>query len=109
MRHVRLSIFLSAIPLAVCLILAGCGGTHIKHLNAKEFIARGAPERRGSADWTTYIGSTSSRVYLEYGTVVTLFSHLRTVVYWTELKNLPPDIAKRIRSGQNPWKRPGEQ
>jgi hypothetical protein len=57
-----------------------------------------------SFNWTTYIGNTDQRAYLEYGQAPFMFHGHRTTVYWTLLSDLPPDIANQLKSGKPPWK-----
>jgi hypothetical protein len=56
-----------------------------------------------SASWTTYIGASATRAYLEYGDVFGSNSKSRTIVYWTELEGLPLDIRQKLKEGAQPW------
>lgn len=86
-------------------ILLGCSGTSIKHVSAEDFLKKAKQiEQMNSATWTTYIGSTENRAYLEYADVIAIGQKKRTIVYWTEIDNLPKDIADKLRRGISPWK-----
>jgi hypothetical protein len=86
------------------LLLAGCASTQIKHLDADEFVDNAkAIEQVNSAMWTTYIGASHGRAYLEYQDMLTLSGKPKTVVFWTELDGLPDDLTKRLRAGDPPW------
>jgi len=56
-----------------------------------------------SASGTFYIGTSATRAYIERTGLYRLFRFHKTIVYWTELENLPPDLAKRLREGNPPW------
>jgi hypothetical protein len=91
-------IFLSVI------FLTGCASTTINHVSADEFLIKAKQiEQMTSAIWTTYIGSSQTRAYLEYGDVLTFGKGTRTIVYWTELNELPKDIAEKLKEGKPPW------
>ncbi|MDD2366070.1 MAG: hypothetical protein PHN84_07895 [Desulfuromonadaceae bacterium] len=94
--------FLVLLPLLTLFFISGCGTT-IKHLSPEEFITQ-AKQINGmnSATWTTYIGVTASRVYLEYGDAFGLNSKTRTIVYWTELAGLPHDLRQKLKEGGSP-------
>jgi hypothetical protein len=81
----------------------------IRHLSADEFILQAREvERINSMHWDAYIGSTHSRAYLEHGGVPPFEWCDNTVVYWTELDQLPPGLAEQLRAGERPWKSPAE-
>ncbi len=85
-------------------LLVGCAGTSVKHLSANEFIEQANQiEQMNSATWTTCIGSSETRVYLEYGDVLALGQRTRTIIYWTELDQLPKDISMKLKEGISPW------
>jgi hypothetical protein len=95
---------------ATALLLSGCAGTHIRHVNAQEFIEHARLiEQPGSVEQAAYIGVTDDRVYLEEKRFVTLPAIItrsekpRTTVIWTLLKELPPDLAEQLKAGNAPW------
>jgi hypothetical protein len=86
------------------IFLSGCAGTNIKHVSANEFLEMAKQiEQMNSATWTTYIGSSETRAYLEYGDMLAVGQNTRTIVYWTELDKLPKDIAAKLKEGISPW------
>lgn len=90
--------------LASIIFLPGCRGTRIKHVSTKEFLELARQiERMNRATWTTYVGSSQTRAYLEYGDVLPSGGRSRTIVYWTELAKLPEDVAKELKAGKSPW------
>jgi hypothetical protein len=74
----------------------------LRHLSASEFadIAGRDPAPMFSVEW---IGATSDRAYLETR-VMNLLEQWHTVVYWTELADLPPEEVSKVTSGVNPWR-----
>ena len=88
----------------IAVVGTGCAGTRTQHLSANDFIRQAEQiEQLNSACWTKYIGCSWSRAYLEYGDVITLGKRSRTVVLWTELEGLPPELAKQLKAGNPPW------
>lgn len=73
----------------------------LKHLSASEFtdMAGRDPVPMFSVEW---IGTTSDRAYLETR-VMNLLEQWHTVIYWTELANLPPEDVAKLATGVNPW------
>ena len=91
------------------LLLPGYASTRIKQLTGAEFLARAQQmELVSSFNWTTYIGSSRQRAYLEFGRPSLLYNIIgketRTTVYWAELSELPADIADQLKAGNPPWK-----
>jgi hypothetical protein len=83
---------------------SGCARTTIKHLPADQFMAQARQiEVMSSATWTTYLGASASRAYLEYGDVLGSGAPSRTIVYWTELDKLPPELRGQLQEGHPPW------
>jgi len=73
----------------VIFLLSGCSNTQIEHLESAAFLKQAQKiKQMNSAHKTTYIGSTASRVYLEHYTVISSTGEGKTIVYWTERKNL---------------------
>jgi hypothetical protein len=54
---------------------------------------------------TSYIGCTGTAAYLSFWRV----GRWRNIVYWTPLRELPDDLAKRLQAGERPWKDPMER
>ncbi len=87
------------------LMLSGCASTRIKRLSGPEFLNQAEQIKQvNSFHWMTYIGSPSQRAYLEYGHPALIGKGTRTTVYWTELSELPEDIADQLKAGTPPWK-----
>ena len=91
------------------IMLTGCASTRIKQLSGAEFMNRAEQMKEiSSFHWTTYIGSSQQRAYLEFGRPSLLYNIIgkqtRTTVYWTELSELPEDIVDQLKAGNPPWK-----
>ena len=85
-------------------LMAGCANTGIKHVSAEEFIQQAKTvEQMNSASGTFYIGASPTRVYVERTGLYRLFRCHKAIVYWTEVENLPPDLAKLVKEGKSPW------
>ena len=84
--------------------LAGCAGTRVERLSGPEFLAQaGQTDVMGSYVWTSYIGSTGQRAYLEYGHPALVGGGVRMTVYWTPMTELPSNVVLRIKAGAPPW------
>jgi hypothetical protein len=87
------------------LLLSGCGGTQIKQLSGPEFLKQADQiERMNSFHWTTYVGNSSQRAYLEYGHPAYIGNGVSTTVFWTPIAELPEDVAQKLKAGTPPWK-----
>jgi len=86
------------------LLLTGCTGTRIKRLSGPAFLKQAEQtEQVGSFVWTSYIGSTQQKAYLEYGHPAFIGGGMQTTVYWTPLSELPTNIVAQIKTGTRPW------
>lgn len=86
------------------LLLTGCAGTRIQQLSGPAFLKQAEQtDQVGSFAWTSYIGSTQLRAYLEYGHPAFVGSGIQTTVYWTPLSELPSNVVAQIRTGTRPW------
>ncbi|MGB4811595.1 MAG: hypothetical protein WBP13_03810 [Methylophilaceae bacterium] len=63
-----------------------------QHINALE-----------SAQYTTYIGASASRAYLEYWSASPISSIGNATVIWAPISDLPADVATKIKASVNPW------
>ena len=63
-------------------------------------------EMINSFHWTSYVGSSGSRAYLEYGHPAWIGKGVRSTVYWIPVEELPADVARQIRAGEAPWTGP---
>lgn len=89
----------------IALMLTGCASTRIKQLSGTEFVDQADQiEQINSFHWTTYIGKTQQRAYLEYGHPAFLGSGTRTTIYWVPLSDLPEDLVQQLKAGNPPWK-----
>ncbi len=99
-RKITTGILLIAVGL-----LAGCASTRLKHLAPDEFLETAKLiEQPNSALWVRYVGISYTRAYLEYQDMLTLSGQPKTVVFWTNLHDLPEDISQKMRAGESPWK-----
>jgi len=81
----------------VILFFLGCSNTQTEYIETVEFMKQVQEiEEMNSAYKTTYIGSTDSRVYLEYYTAITSMRKGKTIIYWTKLKDLSEEQLKKI-------------
>ena len=100
----RIHALLLLVFITAPLMLAGCAQTRIRHLSADAFIDRAEQiEQIASASWMTYVGCSETRAYLEYGDVIWFGPKPRTIVFWTELEDLPLDLAEQLKNGCPPW------
>jgi hypothetical protein len=100
-----LSIFLVTGGFWIAVILSGCAGTNIKRLSGTEFLNQANRiEEASSFYWTTYIGISKKRAYLEYGYPAFIGDGMRTTILWAPLAELPEPIAQQLKAGSSPWK-----
>jgi hypothetical protein len=94
-----------AVGLAVGLsLILGCASTRIKGVSADEFLKHvQQADLLGSFAWTSYIGSTHDRAYLEYGHPAFIGSGMQLTVLWTPLSELPSNVVTQIKNGVRPW------
>ena len=86
-------------------LLLACPMTRIKQVSGTEFLSQAKEmEVVSSFNWTTYIGCSQQRAYLESGHPPLIGKGSRTTVFWTPLSELPDDIAKQLQAGTPPWK-----
>jgi hypothetical protein len=102
-RVIGLCVLAGAI--AVAGISPGCASTNIRELSGDEFLGKAQGiEQVSSFQWTSYVGVSGDRAYLECGYPAFLGTGIRTTVYWTRLSGLPVDTSQRLRAGDPPWK-----
>jgi hypothetical protein len=96
--------------LIVCLIgllHGGCASVVTRELSAGEFVeTAGKIGRTEGAPFPVYLGVGHQRAYLETWGKYRGLTSPRTIVYWTELDQLPDDLAARLKAGKNPWAPP---
>ena len=93
------------VGVTIGVLLSGCAATRIKQLSGTDFVAQAKQmELVSSLDWTTYIGNSKQRAYLEYGHPAFVESGTRTTVYWVPLSELPDDVVQQLKAGDPPWK-----
>ena len=89
------------LTLALLLIVTGCSTTQVKHLDAKDFIRQSDEiNKLNSAYNTCYIGDTPTRIYLEYYSAITSTGKGKTIIYWTEKKNLSRDQIQKLKDNK---------
>ena len=85
-----------------CLLLA-CSNTRTKYLPPQEFIQKSLKINEvNSAHSTAYIGKTSSRIYLEHWTGISLSKKGKTTVYWTDISKLSEEEINSILKFNKP-------
>jgi len=83
----------------------GCASTRIRELSGNEFMTQASEiERINSFHWTSYVGVSEGRAYLEYGQPAYIGKGTRTIVYWVRLSELPDETANKLKAGDLPWK-----
>lgn len=93
------------VGLAIGLMLSGRAASRIRQLSGTDFVAQAKQmELVSSFNWTTYIGKSKQRAYLEYGHPAFVGSGTRTTVYWAPLSELPDDVVLELKAGNPPWK-----
>ena len=93
------------VGIATGLVLSGCASTRIKQLSGAEFVDQADEiEQMNSFHWTTYVGRSSQRAYLEFGHPAFIGKGVRTTLFWTPLSELPDEISKKLKEGDVPWK-----
>ena len=104
MKRTAIYMLAVAIGLGVWIIISGCASPRIKRLSSSRFLERAAQiEQLHSAHWTTYVGVSGQRAYLEFGHPAIAGSGTRTSVFWTPLSELPEDLVEKLQAGDPPW------
>lgn len=82
--------------------LSGC--SDLERVDAATFMKYGeATQTIGSATDYDLAGVKEERAFIRYWTAVTILGKGKTIHYWIPLSELPPEIAKELREGRNPW------
>lgn len=103
-RATRLaSICALAVVTAGLLFLFGCSSTGRHYQVPRDEFERLARLPMGSALDSRFIGATEHRAYLAVWSAMPSSAGGGDHVYSVALDELPPEIAQRIRSGENPW------
>ena len=85
-------------------LMLGCASTWIKEVSADEFLKHAQQtDLLGSFAWTSYIGNTHDRAYLEYGHPAFIGSGMQVTVFCTPLSELPSNVVTQIKNGVRPW------
>ena len=88
----------------VTLLCAGCASTRIRHINAEDFIASAKViEEPNTLLYVSCVGVSHDRAYLECQDYLTLSGKPVTTVLWTRLRDLPAELADKLRAGNPPW------
>ena len=103
MKKIMIAGMVLALGAAVALMV-GCASTRIKEVSGAEFLQHAQQtDLLGSFVWTSYIGSTHDRAYLEYGHPAFIGSGVQVTVFWTPLSELPSNVVTQITNGVRPW------
>jgi len=106
MKRIVTHTFILVLGVGIGLLVSECTSTRIKRLTGTEFVNQAEQMKEiSSFHWTTYVGSSSQRAYLEYGHPAFIGKGVHTTVYWVPLAELPKDISDQIKTGHLPWKR----
>lgn len=82
----------------------GCANTRIKKVSGEEFLKHAEQtDELNSYVWTSYIGSSHDRVYLEYGHPALIGKGAQVTVLWTPLAELPSNVIIKIKNNIRPW------
>ncbi len=93
------------VGVTIGLMLSGCGTTRIEQLSGTDFVDQAKQmELVSSFNWTTYIGTSKQRAYLECGHSAIVGDGTQTTVYWVLLSDLPDDVVQKLKAGNPPWK-----
>ena len=91
----------------ITLLHASCSSVGTKHLSAKEFLDKARlTSRTDQPPFPVYIGVGHNLAYLENWGRFRGIRSPKTIVYWTELDELPDNLATRLRAGERPWASP---
>ena len=99
-----MSLLYIILAILCCLTLAiiSYSTTQNRYLKPEKFMSQLQEiKQMNSAYKTTYIGSSDSRVYLEYYTAITLIGKGKTVIYWTKIEDLSSEQLKQIEDIKN--------
>jgi hypothetical protein len=89
---------------AMATLMLGCASTRIKEVSGSEFLTHAQQaDLLGSFAWTSYVGSTHDRAYLECGHPAFIGSGMQVTVFWTPFSELPSNVVTQIRNGVRPW------
>jgi hypothetical protein len=81
--------------------LSGCASTSIERLSGPAFVQQADEvQQLNSGYWTSYVGCSSSRAYLEYAHPAYVGNGTRTTVYWTNLSELPDDFTAKLEAAR---------
>ena len=103
MKKMLTSTAMTGLAILIVTVL-GCASTKVQHVSGANFLkhAEGTAQY-GSFAWTSYIGSTHDRAYLEFGHPAFIGSGNQVTVFWTLLSELPSNIVGQINAGARPW------
>lgn len=105
MKSISTHVMTLLVGIGIGIVLSGCASTTIKRLSGQDFIKQaGQIEQLNSFHWTSYVGNSPGRAYLEFGYPTPFGKGSRTTVYWAPLSELPTEIAQQLNDGNPPWK-----
>jgi hypothetical protein len=107
MKRPLIQTMLLAVGVAAGLMLVtSCAHTNVKQLSGRDFLEQtqriGQPD---SMEWTSYLGISCGRVYLEYGhmEILSVGNEFYRTIYWTPTSELPSGLVTQLKSGNPPW------
>lgn len=104
MKRIATHILAAAAGVTIGFFLSGCASTQIRRLSGADFVQQAKQtEQISSLIWTTYIGSSGQRAYLELMQPALIGKGVRTTIFWTPLPELPDEVAIRLKEGNPPW------
>ena len=101
-RKMKRILIIGSVILAVgvgAISLTGCACTRIKQLSGDEFRKEAQrTDQMNSFRYTSFIGNTHQRAYLESGYPAFIGKGMRTTVYWTPLSELPTNLVAQMNT-----------
>ena len=86
-------------------VLSGCSSIRMERVSGSDFMSRAERiDTISSAGWTTYLGCSHERAYIEFEHPAFIGTGTTVIVYWTPLSELPEDVARKLEAGEPPWK-----
>ena len=107
MKRIAIGLLMAGVAMAMVVLSTGCASTRIKRLSGAEFANQVKHiDQISSFHWTTYVGRSDQRAYLEHRRPSLLYNIVgkRTVttVYWAEISELPPGMSEQLKKGPLP-------
>ncbi|MDF7809590.1 hypothetical protein P4E94_19285 [Pontiellaceae bacterium B12219] len=111
MKKILTSIFTIAILTIILGLSFGCASTKAKRLSSDEFVelVNQLPTyQMNSFTWGEYLGTSSSRAYIEISHPAFIGKGSIVKIYWIEKSDLPNEFREKIENGIiYPWDEKG--